>query len=182
MRMIFKICLSAFLVCFISVVASAQTPVEQGGGSFRPQCPKATLLHPGVAGSGNLTPAASEAMYNGPISRTATTDPTGAYTYSPALTFTDNGGAIKCQQISGGDGMMTEADGNQTFMFSFGPLSGLNAIENGQPGTQFANTFDKPYCDPARPNYNSGQPNPYCGLPPQPPTPTVRWVMSHPLR
>jgi len=31
--------------------------------------------------------------------------------------------------------MMTEADGNQTFMFSFGPLSGLDNIKNGQPGT-----------------------------------------------
>jgi len=49
-----------------------------------------------------------------------TKDPSGNYTYSPALTFTDNGGAIKCQQISGGDGYMTEADGNQTYMFSFG--------------------------------------------------------------
>jgi len=76
------------------------------------------------------------------------------------LTYKLNGGAIKCQQVSGGDGMMTEADGNQTYMFSFGPLSGLNAIQNGQPGTQFADIFNKPYCDPSLPNYTSGQPNP----------------------
>jgi hypothetical protein len=161
MKMSCKVWQLILLVCVAAQFASAQAPVEQGGGSFRPQCPKATLLHPGTAGSGNLTPATSEAAYNGPISRTAASDPTGQYTYSPALGFLDSGGAIKCQQISGGDGMMTEADGNQTFMFSFGPLSGLNAIVNGQPGTQFANTFDKSYCDPAHPTYNSGQPNPY---------------------
>jgi hypothetical protein len=94
------------------------------------------------------------------VSRTATTSPDG-HTF-PALTFLDSGGAIKCQQISGGDGYMTEADGNQTFMFAFGPLSGLNAIESGQPGTEFPAVFNNPYCDRARPNYNSGQPNPYC--------------------
>jgi hypothetical protein len=79
------------------------------------------------------------------------------------LTYTAHDGAIKCQQVSGGDGYMTEADGNQTFMFSFGPLSGLNAIANGQAGTQFAATFNKPYCDPALPNYTNGQPNPNYG-------------------
>jgi len=42
-------------------------------------------------------------------------------------------GAIKCQEVSGGDGYMTEADGNQTFMFAFGPLSGLGLIKQGLP-------------------------------------------------
>jgi len=56
-------------------------------------------------------------------------------------------GAIKCQQISGGDGYMTEADGTQTFMFSFGPLSGLADIAAGRPGTQFPNAFNTPYLD-----------------------------------
>src|ERR1700686_1043262 len=37
------------------------------------------------------------------------------------------------------------ADGTQTFMFSFGPLSGLAAIANGQPGTQFPNVFNTVY-------------------------------------
>ncbi len=46
-------------------------------------------------------------------------------------------GAIKCQQISGGDGFATMGDGTQTYMFSFGPLSGLASIATGQPGTQF---------------------------------------------
>lgn len=166
MRTSRQVLLAMLLTCLFPAVASAQT-YFQGGGSFRPQCPTATIRHPGPTPTGgtgtvvNLTPDYTEAPYTGPQVRTVAKDPTGVYTYSPPLTIVDSGGAIKCQQISGGDGMMTEADGNQTFMFSFGPLSGLNAIENGQPGTQFPVVFNSPYCDPARPNYNSGQPNPY---------------------
>jgi FtsP/CotA-like multicopper oxidase with cupredoxin domain len=51
-------------------------------------------------------------------------------------------GAIKCQQISGGDGYATMGDGTQTYMFSFGPLSGLADIANGLPGTQFPKDFN----------------------------------------
>ncbi len=57
----------------------------------------------------------------------------------PTATSTDQnpaGGSIKCQQISGGDGYATMADGTQTYMFSFGPLSGLADIRNGMPGTE----------------------------------------------
>ena len=43
-------------------------------------------------------------------------------------------GAIKCQQISGGDGYATMGDGTQTYMFSFGPLSGLADMADGQAG------------------------------------------------
>jgi FtsP/CotA-like multicopper oxidase with cupredoxin domain len=49
--------------------------------------------------------------------------------------------AIKCQQISGGDGYATMADGTQTYLFAFSPLSGLDLIQNGQPGTQSASDF-----------------------------------------
>jgi hypothetical protein len=56
-------------------------------------------------------------------------------------------GAIKCQQISGGDGLMTEGDGTQTFMFSFGPLSGLADVAAGKPSTQFPNVFNTSYTD-----------------------------------
>jgi len=158
MRKPYKIWLPILLVYLAPLTASAQAPGPQGGGSFRVQCPTATLLHPGGSGTGNPTPASSEAPYTGPISRSATKDPTGAYTFSPALTFTDHGGAIKCQEISGGDGMMTEADGNQTYMFSFGPLSGLGAIQNGLPGTQFPSVFNSGYT--AGPNFVNSQPNP----------------------
>jgi FtsP/CotA-like multicopper oxidase with cupredoxin domain len=54
-------------------------------------------------------------------------------------------GAIKCQQISGGDGYSTMADGTQTFMFSFGPLSGLADMAAGKPGTEFPNVFNTIY-------------------------------------
>jgi FtsP/CotA-like multicopper oxidase with cupredoxin domain len=54
-------------------------------------------------------------------------------------------GAIKCQQISGGDGYATMADGTQTYMFSFGPLSGLADIANGLPGTEFPSVFNTLY-------------------------------------
>jgi len=53
-------------------------------------------------------------------------------------------GAIKCQQISGGDGYATMADGTQTYMFSFGPLSGLAKIASGQPGTDSPSEFNTP--------------------------------------
>jgi FtsP/CotA-like multicopper oxidase with cupredoxin domain len=112
--------------------------------SFFVQCPTKTLLHP--------TAQTTEPAYNGPHSE-------NAYPNGVPLVYVSNGGAIKCQQISGGDGYMTEADGNQTFMFSFGPLSGINSIEHGQPGTQFPNVFNLPYCN--GPSYNNGQPNPY---------------------
>jgi FtsP/CotA-like multicopper oxidase with cupredoxin domain len=60
-------------------------------------------------------------------------------------------GGIKCQQISGGDGYATMADGTQTYLFAFGPLSGLADIRNGLPGTQTAavfNTLGDPINDP----------------------------------
>jgi FtsP/CotA-like multicopper oxidase with cupredoxin domain len=40
--------------------------------------------------------------------------------------------------------MMTEADGNQTFMFSFGPLSGMDNIKHGLPGTLLNTDFNNP--------------------------------------
>jgi FtsP/CotA-like multicopper oxidase with cupredoxin domain len=95
---------------------------------------------------------ATEPAYHGPTRYTI-----GANGYQ--VPTGNINGAVKCQQISGGDGYMTEADGNQTFMFSFGPLSGLGAIAHGQPGTLFAADFNQPYT--AGPNYNNGQPNPH---------------------
>src|SRR5882672_2621719 len=164
MRKLFKICLPALLVCLIPAIASAQAAGEQGGGSFRVQCPTATVRHPGTTATGGTGtvvtthPDSAGALFTSPQIRTATKNPSGTHTFTPALTFTDNGGAIKCQEISGGDGMMTEADGNQTYMFSFGPLSGLGQIVNGLPGTTFPNEFNSPYT--AGPNYINTQPNP----------------------
>jgi FtsP/CotA-like multicopper oxidase with cupredoxin domain len=58
-------------------------------------------------------------------------------------------GAIKCQQISGGDGYATMGDGTQTYLFSFGPLSGLADMAKGLPGTQFPNVFNQVYAGAA---------------------------------
>ena len=120
----YAICLSLLLVVFASGIASSQ--------SFRVQCPTSTITHPNAA-SNNAEPA-----YNGPTMFT-----TNAQGYvTPASNIN---GAIKCQQVSGGDGYSTMADGTQTFMFSFGPLSGLSAIANGQSGTEFPSVFNSVY-------------------------------------
>jgi len=76
------------------------------------------------------------------------------------------GGSIKCQQISGGDGYATMADGTQTYLFAFGPLSGLNDIAKGLPGTQPAAVFRIPYDPLAAPN--SPASNGAVGLVPDP--------------
>jgi FtsP/CotA-like multicopper oxidase with cupredoxin domain len=51
-------------------------------------------------------------------------------------------GQIQCQQISGGDGFATMADGTQTYLFAFGPLSGLKDIYSGLPGTELESVFN----------------------------------------
>jgi FtsP/CotA-like multicopper oxidase with cupredoxin domain len=101
--------------------------------SFRVQCPTSTVTHP-VAANNN-----SEPVYTGPTQ--FTTGPSG---YAVPSNATVNG-AIKCQQISGGDGYSTMADGTQTYMFSFGPLSGLADIAAGLAGTQFPSVFNTVY-------------------------------------
>ncbi|MGE5320071.1 MAG: multicopper oxidase domain-containing protein [Hyphomicrobiaceae bacterium] len=51
--------------------------------------------------------------------------------------------AIKCQQISGGDGFATMGDGSQIYLFAFGPLSGIADLRNGLPGTEPASIFNQ---------------------------------------
>jgi FtsP/CotA-like multicopper oxidase with cupredoxin domain len=89
--------------------------------NFRVQCPSSTALHPLVNSAGIVTG-------------------TGADTYPNPH--------IKCQQLSGGDGFATMADGTQTYLFAFGPLSGLGDIAKGLPGTQTAAEFNKSNVDP----------------------------------
>jgi hypothetical protein len=126
--------------------------------SFRVQCPTSTITHPNAASNN------SEPTYNGP-----TTFTTNAQGYvNPSANVN---GAIKCQQVSGGDGYMTEADGTQTFMFSFGPLSGLADIAAGKPGTEFPQTFNTQYPgtlmrgDPATTDGASSGATPWTGSP-----------------
>jgi hypothetical protein len=114
----------------IVVLALLSLPVF--AQSFRVQCPTSTITHPTAANNN------SEPAYTGP-----TTFATGANGYQ--VPTANVNGAIKCQQISGGDGYATMGDGTQTYMFSFGPLSGLTDISNGLPGTQFPSVFNVPY-------------------------------------
>jgi FtsP/CotA-like multicopper oxidase with cupredoxin domain len=113
------------LIGIATVTASAQ--------SFRVQCPTSTITHP-IAANNNSEPAYTAPSYVG----------TSGYP-SPS----NVNGAIKCQQISGGDGYATMADGTQTYMFSFGPLSGLANIAAGKPGTEFPAGFNTLYAGSA---------------------------------
>ena len=135
-------CFLAALVCVAALPAAAQ--------SFRVQCPNTTITH--TAATNNSEPA-----YNGPTQFT-----TGANGWAVPTTGTVNG-AIKCQQVSGGDGYSTMGDGTQTFMFSFGPLSGLADIAAGRPGTQFPNVFNVPYPGSPNPFYSAVTPPPATG-------------------
>jgi FtsP/CotA-like multicopper oxidase with cupredoxin domain len=101
--------------------------------SFRVQCPSNTITHPS-----NLHDNNSEPAYTGITTLAVNT--------SGFLAPTANvNGAIKCQQISGGDGYSTMGDGTQTYMFSFGPLSGITDIALGKPGTEPPNVFNVPF-------------------------------------
>ena len=137
--------LGAALGCFAALPAAAQ--------SFRVQCPPSTITHPAALNNNN-----AESAYTGPtqfgVASATPTTLTGTPSGNPTtnntpgstvagvtggyVTPTSNvNGAIKCQQVSGGDGYSTMADGTQTFMFSFGPLSGLADIAAGHEGTQY---------------------------------------------
>ena len=125
--------LSASGILSVLLLISAFPAAAQ---SFRVQCPTSTITHPDP---GNLGVNNSEPAYNGP-----TIFSVGPNGYLVPNSGTANG-AIKCQQVSGGDGYSTMANGIQTFMFSFGPLSGLADIAAGLPGTEFPNVFNSPY-------------------------------------
>ncbi len=83
--------------------------------SFRVQCPTHTALHPLVNAAG--------------------------VSGQPDSTLPNP--HIKCQQISGGDGFATMGDGTQTYLFAFGPLSGLSNMVQGLPGTVTAAEFNQ---------------------------------------
>ncbi len=130
--------------CFLMLLVCFAASFASGQ-SFRVQCPPSTTLHP----TPNLT---AEPPY-------------------PATDGHD--GAIKCQQLSGGDGYATMADGTQTYLFAFGPLSGVKDLATGVPagGTQFGPVFNIAYdgnsqWDPEHPS--GASPNGAVGLTPDP--------------
>src|SRR6202045_5323017 len=130
MRKPYQIILPMLLACFVPAVARAQ--------SFRVQCPTSTITHPASNPNSPTGDNNSEPAYTGPT--------TQAVNNQGFLAPTGNvNGAIKCQQVGGGDGYSTMANGTQTYMFSFGPLSGLADIANGQPGTEPPSVFNVPY-------------------------------------
>ena len=104
------------------------------GQSFKVQCPTSTITHPSTLNS--VTLVNTEPAYNGATGYS--TDPQGGFEVPTA----NVNGAIKCQQVSGGDGFATMGDGTQTYLFSFGPLSGISDIAKGLPGTQFPGIFN----------------------------------------
>jgi len=144
MRKSYRIWITTLIAVFAAVAASAQ--------SFRVQCPTSTLTHPLTGANCATNPTNpgcnnSEPAYNGPTQFNPPTLGVPGGTsgdFVTPLTGTVNG-AIKCMQISGGDGYSTMGDGTQTFMFAFGPLSGLADIAAGRPGTQFPYIFNTPY-------------------------------------
>ena len=101
------------------------------------QCPTSTITHTTEANN-NAEPAYSGATT---FQNTNAANPEKGFLMPSA----NVNGAIKCQQISGGDGYGTIADGTQTYLFAFGPLPGLTNIANGQPGTEFPDVFNVPY-------------------------------------
>src|SRR5438445_8524866 len=136
-------------------VLSVLLALPVGAQSFRVQCPSSTITHPNAANN-NAEPAYVGPTYTG----------TSGYPAAP----TNVNGAIKCQQISGGDGYATMGDGTQTYMFSFGPLSGLADMANGLPATQFPDIFNTQFSgtllpgDPATTDLAGPGPNPPSGF------------------
>ena len=117
-----------FVTTFVLAVVGFTT-LNAAAQSFRVQCPTSTITHPNAANNN------TEPTYTAP-----TTFTTNAQGY--VVPSANVNGAIKCQQISGGDGYATMGDGTQTYMFSFGPLSGLADIANGKPGTEFPSVYN----------------------------------------
>jgi len=106
--------LAALLILVFHLSANAQ--------SFRVQCPPYSTSHP--------DPAA-------PSTRAAIAAAGPGATYQSVFP-----GAVKCQEIAGGDGFATMGDGTQIYLFGFGPLSGISDIVAGKPGTQVASVFN----------------------------------------
>jgi FtsP/CotA-like multicopper oxidase with cupredoxin domain len=141
-------------VC-LSLLLVCLATIAASAQSFKVQCPTSTALHP--------TANSAEPPYTG---------------------ATGENGAIKCQQISGGDGFATMADGTQTYLFAFGPLSGVKDMVTGVPsgGTEFASVFNVAYdgnsqWDPTSPS--GAHPNGAVGLAPDPHSTPVGQMDGH---
>jgi hypothetical protein len=125
------------LIRLLPAVALAVFAVDANAQSFRVQCPAGTKLHPAIV------PDSSYDTITRPLDTNPATNPTGKLNINgklnPLPSMANPG--IKCQQLSGGDGFATMGDGTQTYLFAFGPLSGLSNIVKGMPGTTTAAEF-----------------------------------------
>jgi FtsP/CotA-like multicopper oxidase with cupredoxin domain len=130
-----------FLVYGSATVLLAMLALPASAQSFRVQCPHGTITHPVTNTNGTNNDAENAYTVPAPLALNSS----GFYAPSATSNSSTANGAIKCQQISGGDGYATMADGTQTYMFSFGPLSGLADIAAGKPGTEFPAVFDTIY-------------------------------------
>src|SRR3974390_3469775 len=165
MRKLSQVWMPILLLAFVTVAANAQ--------SFRVQCPPFTITHPLTGTSCSTNPTGTGCNNNEPLYQ-------GPTQFVRPTTGTVNG-AIKCQQISGGDGYSTMGDGTQTFMFSFGPLSGLADVAAGLPATQFPYMFNTPYPgtltrgDPATTDGATSGATPYTVWPPPATSGFMNW-------
>ncbi|MDB6083342.1 MAG: Multicopper oxidase, partial [Gammaproteobacteria bacterium] len=123
---------------YVGCIVMALSAGTASAQLLRPQCPKTTNLHPG-----SIAPVT-----------TCTTNNRGVRVCTTANAVVADPG-IKCQQISGGDGYATMGDGSQTYLFGFGPLSGLDQIAKGKPGTQPAGDFLNAYNMPNFPGVDA---------------------------
>ena len=130
---------------WFAVVVAMTMALPAAAQSFRVQCPESTITHPST--SNNAEPAYTGATYPGATYPAPATPPTAGTDYTAGKTGPVNG-AIKCQQVAGGDGYASMADGAQIYLFSFAPLSGLAKIANGLPGTDFPSEFNSVIGDP----------------------------------
>jgi len=122
------------LIRLLPLVALMLMAWDAQAQSFRVQCPFGTTLHPAIVANDVTVSLADRPKYS-----TITDVNRSDGLRNPTAAMANPG--IKCQQLSGGDGFASMADGTQTYMFSFGPLSGLKNIVNGLPGTVGAAEF-----------------------------------------
>src|SRR3974390_1473452 len=101
MRKLSQVWMPILLLAFVTVAANAQ--------SFRVQCPPFTITHPLTGTSCSTSPTGTgcnntEPLYQGPTQFTRPATGPGQFV-TPNMGTVN--GAIKCQQISGGDGYST---------------------------------------------------------------------------
>src|SRR4051812_25037494 len=126
------------LLRLLPVLALAILSLNVQAQSFRVQCPAGTTLHPANTGGDANYDTITRPLDTNPASNpTGTKNTAGKLNPLPSMANPH----IKCQQISGGDGFATMGDGTQTYLFAFGPLSGLSNIVKGLPGTTTAQDF-----------------------------------------